>query len=401
MLSDDTIDNLMQPIIDRQEAINVFIIKLIAERVKSIGELLPSDHNLERLYMTGSDVRKINKELARLAKLQVHDIKELIKIVASGAYQDAKAFFDYRKKPFVPFAENKNIQRVVNAIANQTAGDYTNLSKAQAFMLRDPKNPKKLIPTPPAQAYQTVIDEAIQAAQMGVINYNTAMRRTMDQLSQSGNRVVYQAESGRVHSQRMDVAVRRNVLDGIRAINQGVQDEVGKEIGADGKEITVHAFSAPDHEPVQGHQFTNAEYDKLQNEKAFVDVKGRKFSAIKRPIGVLNCRHFTYAIIIGVSKPIYTDQQLEQFKADNAKGYTLPNGKHLTMYECTQHQRMLERKIRYAKEGKIGADALGDAESSAKYKAKVKKLTKQYNTFSKGCGLKPKPERTRVDGYKS
>jgi len=102
-----------------------------------------------------------------------------------------------------------------------------------------------------------------------------------------------------------------------------------------------------------------------------------------------------------VSKPIYTDQQLEQFKADNAKGYTFPNGKHLTMYECTQHQRMLERKIRYAKEGKIGADASGDAESSAKYKAKVKKLTKQYNTFSKGCGLKPKPERTRVDGYKS
>lgn len=400
LLSDDMIENLIQPILDRQEAINVYVIKQIAAQIKRIGQLNPSSlHKLERLYKTGSDVQKINAEIARLTGLQVRDIKNLIRDVALNGYIYAKPYFDYRKKPFIPFEKNKEIQRVVNAITRQTLDTYKNLSKAQAFMLRDMANPKKLIPTPMAEAYQTVVDEAIQTVQSGVIDYNTAMRRTLDQLSQSGLRVVYQTEKGKFHTQRMDTAVRRNLLDGVRAINQGVQDEVGKEFGADGKEITVHRFSAPDHEPIQGHQFTNEEFEKLQTEQNFEDYQGRKFGAIRRPIGALNCRHFTYSIVLETSKPMYTDEQLEKFKEENAKGFTPKGGKHLTMYQCTQHQRQLETQIRYAKEGKIAADAAGDKAESDKYLAKVSNLMKEYQAFSKSCGLSPKLDKIRVKGY--
>lgn len=375
------IENLIQPLLDRQEEINVRIITEIAAQIKRIGELTPSAlHKLERLYKTGSDVKKLNEELAQMTGLQVKQIKKLIRDVALTGYVDSKPFYDYRHKSFIPFEKNVEMQRIVNSIANQTADEYVNLSKAQAFMLRDPKNPKNLIPTPMAKAYQTVVDEAIQSVQMGVIDYNTAMSRTLDQLSQSGMRVIYQTESGKFHTQRMDTAVRRNLLDGVRAINQGVQDEIGEEIDADGKEITVHRYSAPDHEPIQGHQFSNEEFDRLQNERDFRDYNGKKFDAIRRAIGVWNCRHFTYSIVLGHSKPLYTDAQLEEFKKENAKGYTLPNGRHLTMYECTQYQRQLETKIRYAKEGKIAADYAGNAAKSAEYAAKVSKLTKQYHS---------------------
>lgn len=401
MLSEDMIDKLIQPIVDRQEAINVYVIKQIAAQIKRIGELSPSSlHKLERLYKTGSDVQKINAEIARLTGLQIQDIKKLMREVAMDGYLLAKPFFDYRNMPFIPFDKNVEVQRVVAAVTKQTVSTYKNLSKAQAFMLRDLTNPKKLIPTSIAQTYQTVVDEAIQSVQMGVVDYNTAMRRTLDQLSQSGlRRVTYQAESGRFHTQRMDTAVRRNLLDGVRAINQGVQDEVGKEFGADGKEITVHRFSAPDHEPIQGHQFTNAEFDKLQTEQSFQDAKGNKFMSIRRPIGVWNCRHFTYSIVLETSKPIYTDEQLEAFKAENAKGFTPKGGKHLTMYQCTQYQRQLETEIRYAKEGKIAADAAGDKTESDKYLTKVSDLMKQYKAFSNSCGLSMKLDKIRVSGY--
>ena len=265
-------------------------------------------------------------------------------------------------------------------------------------MIRDLANPKKLIPTSIAKTYQTVVDEAIQAVQMGAVDYNTAMRRTLTQLSDSGLRVVYQTEKGRFHTQRMDTAVRRNLLDGVRAINQGVQDEVGRQFGADGKEITVHRYSAPDHEPIQGHQFSNEEYEKLQTEQPFQDYQGRKFGAIRRPIGVWNCRHFTYSIVLG-SKPIYTDEQLEKLKEENAKGFKPKDGKHLTMYQCTQYQRQLETQIRYAKEGKIAADAAGNKEESDKCRAQVSSLMKQYQAFSNSCGLSPKLEKIRVRGY--
>lgn len=400
MLSEDAIENLIYPIMERQENINVYVLKKIAHRIKEIGRLLPSDiHKLERLLKTGSDTREINKFLSEQTGIQEQNIKQLIKTVALDAYIDVKPFYDYRHKSYVPFADNKPLQRVVTAISNQTAGEYVDLSnsKATGFLIRDLKHPGKLKFHSINDTYRTVVDEAIQAVSTGVIDYNTAMRRTMQQLVDSGVRKMYW-DSG--YSQRLDTAVRRNILDGVRAINQGVQDEVGRQFGADGKEITVHANSAPDHEPVQGHQFTNEEFDKLQNDMAFEDVNGIKFQPIERAIGTLNCRHFTYSIIIGYAKPNYSLKELENFKKKNAKGYTMPNGKHLTMYECTQKQRQLETKIRQAKDGQIAALDVGDMELARKYQAKINKYTNQYKAFSKACGLSPKIKKASVNGYR-
>lgn len=402
MLSEDAIEKLMEPIITRQENINNYVIQKIAKRVREVGQLSSSDvYSLDRLHVIGGDTREINKALAEATQLNEKDIKKLIKTVAEANYLEAKPYYDYREKPFIPFEENVELQRIVKAVATQTAEEYVNMSKAQAFMIRDLANPKILKPTPIAKAYQSVIDEAIQASQGGVIDYNTAMRRTLKQLNESGIRyVTYNPESGRRYTQRLDTAVRRNLLDGIRAINQGVQDEVGKQFGADGKEITVHENSAPDHEPIQGHQFTNEEYEKLQNEEPFEDYGGRKFKPIQRAIGTLNCRHFTYSIILGVTKPNFTTKQLDAMIKRNAAGYTLSNGTHLTLYECTQYQRRLETEIRKNKDGQMMAREAGNLDLAKAYQAKINQLTQKYSAFSKACGLAEKRQKMTVSGYR-
>ena len=272
MLSQDAIENLVQPIVTRQQKINEFVIEIICKRVKEIGHLLPSDlHRLERLLKMGADVKKINEEIARQTGLQVRDIKALIKEVALDGYIDAKPYYDYRHKEYIPFLKNIPLQNIVNAVATQTAQEYVNMAKAQAFMIRDLKHPKNLIPTSISKTYYSVIDEAAQAVQGGVVDYNTAMRRTIKQLAESGlRRIEYNPESGRRYTQRMDTAVRRNVLDAVRAVNQGVQDEVGKQFGADGKEITVHANPAEDHAAVQGHQFSNEEYENYKVKRMYL-----------------------------------------------------------------------------------------------------------------------------------
>jgi len=402
MLSENAIENLADIIALRQEKLNQYVINLIAKRVNEIGTLKSSDvYKLERLLKSGDDVKKINAEISRITGLQIEDIKRIIKQVAKDNYIDAKSYYDYRHKAYIPFEENKPLQAVVASIAKQTVNTYVNLSKAQAFMLRDLKDPSKLIPTPLSKAYYSVIDEAVQASQQGTIDYSTAMRRTMKQLVDSGIRhVEYNAESGRHFSQRLDTAVRRNVLDGIRAINQGVQDITGEQYGADGKEISVHQFSAPDHEPVQGRQFTNEEYEKLQNVEPFEDVTGKKYKPFERAIGTLNCRHFTYSIIVGVNKPNFTDAQLEEFAAKNNRGYTLPNGKHLTMYECTQKQREYETKIRRLKERQMILEQAGDIDGAKSVQAKVNSEIKKYKAFSNKCGLTVKIKKMTVSGYK-
>ena len=42
-------------------------------------------------------------------------------------------------------------------------------------------------------------------------------------------------------------------------------DYHGQRFGSDGVEISAHAISAPDHLPVQGRQFSNEEFCKMQN----------------------------------------------------------------------------------------------------------------------------------------
>lgn len=402
MLSEDALNMLMQPIIARQEQINNYVILLIARRVNEIGKMKPTDlHKLERLYKMGVDVRQMNKELARLTGLNEKAIRKLIKEVAEDAYIDTKPYYDYRERPFLPFEDNIQLQRVVQAIAIQTANEYRNLSQTRAFMIRDLANPTQLKPTSLAKTYQTVIDEAVQSVQGGVVDYNTAMRRTMRQLNESGIRsVTYYPEKGGVYTQRLDTAVRRTILDGVREINQGVQDVTGKQYGADGKEISVHRYPAPDHEPVQGHQFSNTEWENLQNNRRSKDVNDNEFSAFKRRIGTWNCRHFAWSIIIGYAKPNYTEEQLKNIITENHKGYTLPNGKHMTMYECTQYQRRLETRVRKAKDGQMMAQELGDMELARKYQSEIDMYTKRYKSFSKACGLETQMRRMTVSGYK-
>lgn len=419
MYSEDDIDKLIQPIIDRQIEINNFIIKKIAQRIKEIGELLPSDVNsLGQLAKTGADVRIINSKIAELAKLQVESIKNIIRKVAGNVYQSAKRFFDYRKKPFIPFKDNEPIQRVVKAIEKQTTGTYKNMAKSQAYMVRDPKNPKILKPTTPARVYQNTVDKAVQTVVSGATDYQSTMREALKEITDSGlKEVVYETESGKVHTQRMDTAVRRNVLSAVREVNQGVQDEVGKQFGADGVEITVHACPAPDHCKVQGHQFAMSEWAKMApvsavaedgsidtsvyepSQEAIVDVNGNTYQPFKRRIGTLNCRHFAFNIIIGHAPQNYTDEQLQDILDENEKGIDI-DGKHYTKYQVTQLQRSMEIKIRKAKDEQIAMKEAGDMEGVRKAQEKVTRYTQEYSDFSEKAGVRMKLDRIKVEGYK-
>lgn len=401
MLSENAIDNLVQPIIDRQESINTYVLSEIANHVREIGELSPSDiRKMKILVEYGTDIRKMNSQLAKFSNLQVRDIKSMIKDVAIQTNLDAKALYDYRHKSFIPYEKNSKLKNFVNIVGNKTAETYQNLSnsKATGFLIRDLKHPQQLKFQSINDTYKSVMDEAIQAVQSGAVDYRVAMTRTLKQLSDSGiRRLVW--DSG--HAQRLDTAVRRNLLDGVRAIQQATEDALGEELGCDGKELSVHINCALDHEPFQGHQFKNEEWEKLQNSEDFQDVDGQMFAGVERIIGMWNCRHVARSIFVGVTKPLYTKKELKEFIDDNHKGFTLPNGKHLTMYECTQMQRRMETKIRYAKDEQMIYEQSGNLEAAKIARQKVIRLTREYRNFSKACGLTVQRDRMTVPNYRA
>ena len=406
MLSDDALEKLMLPILRRQENLNNYIIGIIANRIRRFGTVNASDlARLKNMMYIGGDMIKIENEIARVTKLNTNDIRDILYTAAEDLYGDSKDFFEYRCMSFIPIQENAPVMTLVKAISNETAETYINLSNTRSFVIRDLWGNKGYLPI--RDTYINIIDEAVQSVKANLEDYQSAIRRSMSRLIDSGVRQFgYDPQTGRTfvnyesdYTRRLDSAVRQNILDGVKAINQQLQDEVGKQFGSDGKELSVHAFPAPDHAPVQGHVFYNAEYDKLQNGEDFEDVDGNSFIGFERSIGMWNCKHFAFSIIVGVHPRNYTQEQLDAILANNEKGY-IYNGRHFTGYQCTQMQRKYETEIRKAKDGYIAAETVGDNVLKDKYHSRVMQYMNEYKAFSKGCGLRMKYDKIYVAGYK-
>ena len=139
-------------------------------------------------------------------------------------------------------------------------------------------------------------------------------------------------------------------------------------------------------------------YEKLNNFGEATDVNG-KFIDIHnkygdfRQIGTLNCYHEIFTIVIGVSKPRYTQKELDKIIANNKKGFEFEN-KHYTMYEGTQLQRKLELEMRKNEEEIITLKAGG--QDTTKEKERQRHLLNKYHELSKISGLGTRLERIKV-----
>ena len=396
MLSEEVEEKLARILVNRIEEINTSILEQIGDAIKRISNLTPSQaYQLAQILKYGGSYEKIAKELARVSGKNVEDIYKIFEYVASENKDFAKRFYKYRGIDFVPYKKDTALRNLVESIGNVAIRDYMNISRTTGigfvFEDKDGQMYFKNI----RQTYDEIIDRAVISISQGKQTYYQEMRRIMTDLGNSGL-VMY--ESGR--TRRLDSAVRMNMLDGIRQVSIETGRRFGAEYGADGVEISVHINPAPDHEDIQGRQFKNEEYDKLRNKQEAVDTKGRKHNgADMREIGTLNCYHTEFPIIIGISKPQYTDEELKKIKEDNEKGFEF-EGKHYTNYDGTQLQRRLELEIRKAKDKQILGKASGDTELIQESQDRISKLTSKYKELVNTSGLKSQLQRARVSGYR-
>ena len=227
------------------------------------------------------------------------------------------------------------------------------------------------------------------------------MYSTIKELASSGLKTVDYA-SGR--SVRLDSSVRQHLKGALRNLHNETQAVFGEEFGSDGVEISVHINPAPDHAEVQGRQFSKEEFANFQNDQYAVDYTGKSFAPEhdgndRRSISEYNCYHYTFDIVLGVSKPNYSEEELQKIIDDNNKGFEL-DGEHYTNYEGTQLQRKLETEIRKQKDIQIMAKASGNEELVLESQTKIIQLTQKYKELSDVSGLPTRMERMRVTQYK-
>ena len=376
LLSESYLNSLPDPIAKNMEALNQYVVERICKRIKKIGKLTVQD--AAKLYSAieyaGADLQAIQKELERITGLNAKALEAMFEDVAAENVDFANTYYKARgMETLKDYTENAALRSFVEA-AKQTAADgVTNLSSTTMIGF---KSGKRVLPL--REYYIQTIDKAITFAQTGTVDYYTAMRSTVKEMAQSGlRRVTF--DSG--YSRRLDSQVRMNLLDGVRQLNMQMLEQTGKEFGADGVEISAHALCAPDHQRIQGKQYSLAEFERLNR-------------SLERPIGEMNCHHFTTPIVLGVSKPVYSASELREInKRSNAK--VSYGGKTYTRYEASQRQRQLETAIRYAKDERDACVAAGDNLGATQARKKSAMLTAEYKRFSEAAGLTKRMERTR------
>ena len=390
MLSEEIQERMVDEFIDRIEDMNRIILTEIGKQIKYIGTLTPTQaHKLSQIILYGEDMNKVARTLARITNMSVTDIYKIFKLTAIENQEFAKQFYKAKGVRFIPYSQNIPLQRQATAIAKMTANRFKNIMRSTGYILDG-----RFVPI--GKVYTEVLDKAILNVSQGKTSYQEEMRKAMRQLADKGVRVrldkqgnptgtrIIDFKSG--YTRRADTQIRMNLLDGLKEMSNELQEQFGEEFGADGVEISVHEHPAPDHAPIQGHQYSKEAFEKLNNE-------------LERPISTLNCYHYIFSIVLGVSEPEYTQEQLDKINADNKKGFKF-EGKHYTLYEGTQLQRRIETEVRKLKDRQIVARAMEDDETVGNCQRKIAELTQRYKNLCARSGLQPKKTRMTVSGYR-
>ena len=417
MLSDEVIEKVSERIINRIEKVNTDILKTIGNNLDEVGKLTTTEaHKLIQVLKYGGDYNKIINELSKVSKLNTKDIKDIFEEVAKNDYRFAEQFYNYRNIAYIPYEENIALKSEVQAIANITARRIEQMMKPRVlgFGMIDKKGNKTFKGL--QKAYYDLLDEAVISVSQGKETFDRAMTRQIKEMGGGGLKVIYDStyidKDGieRNHTRRLDSAIRMNLKDSLRELHNETQAIFGEQFKSNGVEISVHLNPAPDHQEVQGKQFSTKQFEKLQEtgiartyDKKLIDMHRELKSGDKsidyRPISQYNCYHYTFNIILGVSEPEYTNEQLKDIK-DKSNEKIEIDGKKYTRYEMTQMQRKLETEVRKQKDIQIMAKASGQDDLVLQSQQRITELTTKYKDISKEANIPTRMERMKVSGYK-
>lgn len=375
MLTASQIDALRVKSEQLLDPITEYLIKDISERVAEAGQFTgTASYEAWQLQKLGVSQKKLKQEIAKRLKISQSAAEQLLTQAAETGYN-----FDMSRFPTshaIPLSANSSLQQVLHATMNLANDDLKNITQTIGFVGPDG------VCRELTDAYSQACDFAFQKVSTGAQDYTSAIRDAVRNLADKGIRTI-DYESG-VHTS-VEAAVRRNIMGGLGLMQEQISQNVHDELGCDGWEISAHGGSAPDHEPIQGRQFTDKEYQRINN-------------SLVRRIGTLNCGHAAFPIIMGVNSPQYTKEQLEDFRQQNEEGVTF-DGKHYTLYEATQRQRKFERTIRKQKRRILVDEATGDDEKLLVDQVRLQRLKQEYTRFSKGVGLPTQHARMEAAGF--
>lgn len=365
MINIDKLDKISytNKIMQMYEELNTEIVKDILKRVKSSGDFNSfTKHQIKVLARNGG------KEIFKNALIKTNKLSKSRKIELLNLFEqivkedmiDYKPLYEYKD---IDFRLTTNQIELINTMATLTDKQLQNFTKTIAFSSQ--------------KEFVDAMDNMYKQVASGGIDINTAYRQTTNDLASKG--ITLKMKDG--NNRSIEAAVRQNITYGIKQTTQLVEDDLAKELGADGVQINITPNCRPEHQVINGQIFS-------------LDYKNKKYPYFKKKYRDLlddfGCQHYTSPYIIGVSEPIYTKRDIEKANSRviNYKGEQIP------YYEATQKQRALERTIRNAKKTYISSP-------TNENKLKINKAQQNMRNYINETGLERQYDREYYAGYNS
>ena len=375
MLTPEQLQNLPQELTDLYDQLSEFILRDIARRIAKGAEITDTaEYQLYRAKSLGLSTDEIAAKIAEINGSSASEINRLIREAAAQSDEFDRKMLGADKGAAVPLEENAQLQKLISAQIAETAGKCENLTNTMGFADHDFLG--RVYYLSMTDMYRREMDSAHMKVATGATDYMTAIRQACNKLAASGVRTI-DYESGR--SDRIEVAARRALLTSVAHVTHRISEQNGEELGADGWEMSAHSGSRPSHAVYQGRQYTQEQYERI----------------IKPLISEPNCRHDVFPIILGVSEPVYTEEELQNI---DQPPFTY-EGRTYTAYEASQQMRKMERTMRKQKDRCIVADAAGDEEGFTAASIKLRRQKDIYEDFCKAADSYTQYERTYVAGY--
>lgn len=357
------------------------IMQDIVRRIRKSKKITSTaDWQINRLIALGNSTEDIENMLKNALNATYPQMFELYDKVVDWEYVRNKDVYEQVNAEFIPYEDNKQMQQFKEAMIKQTVGEIDNITRSLGFYLDYGGNKRVL--TPMSQVYQKYLDAAIYDIASGAFDYNTVLRRTITQLTNSGLRSIDFA-SGRAY--RVNVAARMAVMTGITQMTGHITDYNAEKLGTNYYEVAWHSGARPSHAVWQG---------RVWSKEQLVSVCGLGTAA---GLEGVNCYHERYPFVVGISERNWTDEWLDSqsLKENESKSF---KGKEYTQYEAKQMQRKMETAMR-AQRQKVNLLKEGDADKDdvllarCKYQAQLD----EYSIYSKRMGLVQQRERIYYD----
>lgn len=321
MLTPEQLAHCTDDIVELYTKLNEEIVRDIARRVAKASDVTPTGRlqilALQNVGMLTDDILQTVSKYSGMSDSLLYDLFEDAGIMS--VEYDMEIYTKNGLNP-LPLNMSPAAMQTLEAGYRKTNGNLRNLTGTTAVTSQT--------------NFINACTMAEMKAESGAFSPQQAIIDAVKQLAADGAVVRY--PSG--HKDKLDVAVRRNVMTGIGQTTGEICLGYARDLEWDLMEITAHAGARPSHARWQGQIVS------LSGRKGYLSLDDIGYGTGEGFKGY-NCRHDWYPYSEGSAR-MYSAEEIAKL---NAKIIEFPDGSMHTLYEAEQYQRAYERRIRETK----------------------------------------------------